>query len=143
MRKTARQLLVEIAEEVEILQAQAKRLEAQQSEIEHRIEDLKEVATGLTKILEGEPAEQQNLAGMMPPIPPRKKGSPLGRFLRETLSDGKPKTLDEIADIAEKTIPSQTKGKSVRRMINFALFALRRHGAVEQTDGGWRIRQHH
>jgi len=143
MRKTARQLLTEIAQEVEHLEANGKRLQLQQDEIESRIEDLKEVAAGLTKILEGEPAEQGTLAGISPIIPPRKKGTPLGQFLRTTLADGTPKTLDEIADIAEKTIPSQTKGKSVRRMVNFALFALRRHGAVEQIDGGWKIRQRH
>lgn len=141
MRKTARQLLQEVRAEILNLDVEYKRLEKEQDAVDERREELSDLAKALEKVLEGDPVEQPELTGIRRIVRERPTGTPLGMFLRETLADGKPKTVEEIAEIAKKTIPSETRNKSVRRMINFALYALSRHGAVTKDNNGrWQIK---
>jgi len=138
IRKTSRDLLSEVERELNDLINEYDALGKRQEEIKKRALVLENLKVALQKVL-GQDIDQPSLPG----IPIQKKGTPLGNFLRTALADGQPKTTEELAVIAEKTM-SVPQGKSVRRMINFALYALQRHGAVTKNgEGRWQIKQRH
>jgi hypothetical protein len=139
IRKTSRDLLSEVERELNDLMREYDTLGKRQEEIKKRGLALENLKGALKKVL----GQELDLQSTLPGIPIQKKGTPLGNFLRTALADGHPKTTEELAVIAEKTMPVP-QGKSVRRMINFALYALQRHGAVTRnSEGRWQIKTRH
>lgn len=86
-------------------------------------------------------AQQPPLTGLEGVIEPKAAGqSPLGRFLLETLSNGKEWHLVDLVTLANNR-GLIAEGKSPRRVIHFSLVGLKQNGIVEMvTSGVWRLK---
>lgn len=88
--------------------------------------------------------ENRRIHGSAPRIrlrrPSKKPGSPVAEFLEQALSNGHPRSLDELNTMAWNWGVEIEDGKSLKRSLNAALLGWKRYGRAEKDeDGKWRI----
>lgn len=127
------------------LQERLLEIGSEKEQLQRRLSNLVENETVLQSLLEQEEirwkSQQPPLVGLegLETATKAKGRSPLGRFILETLSDGREWTLDELVALA-RTKGMIANGKSPKRAIHFSLAGMKQHNFVQMVRSGvWRI----
>jgi hypothetical protein len=108
-------------------------LRDERSQLEHRLAVLKEREATLVQWLVEETPHQQTpqLPIMARPI----EAAPLSSYLYSVLSDGKPRTVDKLAELASQR---QLVNGDAKRRVHLALVGLKRRNYIKrEQDGTW------
>jgi len=113
--------------------------------LQSRLAHLAQAETMLRTLLEEEQlrwkSQQPPLAGLEIAQPKSRAQTPLGRFILETMSDGREWRVPELATLA-KNKGLIANGKSPRRVLHFSLVGMKHNGLVEMVASGvWKIGQ--
>jgi len=114
---------------------------------QNRLANLDKAETMLQVLLEEEQlrwkSQQPRLVGLETVARPKTNGrTPLGRFIREIMSDGREWQTAELAKLA-KNRGLIAEGKSPLRVLHFSLVGMKQNGLVEKVGlTSWRLPRH-
>lgn len=130
-----RDITKDLEERIEEAKKERARLQRQISELDKKAETL-------TATLESERTlwpEQPALPGMVGSNGASQSSSTFSRFIQQALSDGRPRSLDELKLLAQSQ-GIDFGGKAPGRVLHYALVAMQQNKIVERTPSGeWQI----
>jgi hypothetical protein len=124
----------------EELKQRLSQIEYQRATLRSRMVWLDEMETHIKAALEYEKMHSDpGQANLFSEEPLGVERSATGRFIREALSDLRPKTLDELKLAAEQR-GMMFGEKNPGRVLHFALVGMKQSGIVERSaEGRWRL----
>lgn len=120
-------------------------IEIERAALQGRIEFLEDTEQHLQASLKYEEmrvrSEEHNMTLPFLGTENEREGSALTMFVRDTLSDGRTWSLDELKGAAERAAIS-FDGKQPGRVLHFVLLGMSQNGGTEMVSKGmWRLRQ--
>lgn len=115
------------------------RIGLQRAELQARFEWLGQVEGHIKAAIEYETSQAENDQSMLFSEPSVSDHSPLGQFVREALSDLKPRSLDELKNLAASR-GLDFREKNPGRVLHFTLVGMAQNNLVERlASGDWRL----
>jgi hypothetical protein len=124
----------------EDLRQRLSKIRIERGVLQSRLQWLDKVEASLADALEYERAGvDAGQAFLSFGVQPEEERTPIAQFLREALSDLRPRSLDDLKRAAEErgvAFGDKTPGRS----LHFALVGMQQGGIVQRTeDGNWRM----
>ena len=118
------------------------KISLQRGEMQNRLIWLGEMESHIKAALEYEIAQAENDQSVLFAVDAGEiERSPVATFIREVLSDYRPRSLDDLKNQAAAR-RLDFKGKNPGRVLHFALVGMAQSGLVERLAGGdWRLKQ--
>jgi len=112
----------------------------QRGELQARLAWLGQMQEHIKAAIEYEAAQSENDQSTLFSETTESDRSPLAQFIRESLSDLRPRTLDELK-VAATSRGLDFKGKNPGRVLHFALVGMAQSNLVESLGNGtWKLK---